>query len=135
MPLLEIELREGPDDATLADLLDRSARRFAELIEAPIERVRASLRVVPANHWLVAGGSEAEPYPLVRMEFMEGRSEALIREIIHEMSVTAADVLGVDIQRTRAYVTTFPPQYWAIGGIPASEVRAAEVAARAAAGG
>lgn len=133
MPLLQIDLREGVSEAKVTELVEKVPARYAELIESPIERVRATVNEVPATHWRVGGKSESQPYPLVRVELMKGRPPDLLRLIMTELSSLVAEILDIPVTRTRLLITEMEPAHWGIGGIPAAEVRANEVAARAAA--
>jgi 4-oxalocrotonate tautomerase len=55
--------------------------------------------------------------------------EALMREL----SELVAEILSIPVSSTRALLHEFEATHWAIGGVPASVARAAEVDARAAA--
>ena len=71
--------------------------------------------------------------PLVRVDIMEGRPPEMIEELHRKLAELVAETLDTPIERVRTYITQFPPEAWGIGGVPASEVRRAEVEARAAA--
>jgi 4-oxalocrotonate tautomerase len=57
----------------------------------------------------------------------------MIEELHRKLAELVAETLDTPIERVRTYITQFPPEAWGIGGVPASEVRRAEVEARAAA--
>jgi phenylpyruvate tautomerase PptA (4-oxalocrotonate tautomerase family) len=67
------------------------------------------------------------------MVLMEGRPTELLHQVMAEMSFVTARVLGGDPQRVRVHIDLTEPDRWAIGGVPASVARAAELAARKAA--
>ena len=71
--------------------------------------------------------------PLVRIDIMEGRSPEVIRELHERVAALVAEIIDTPVERIRTYITEIPPENWGIGGVPASEVRADEVAARKAA--
>jgi 4-oxalocrotonate tautomerase family enzyme len=133
MPLIQIDLMEGVPEGKITELVERVPARYAELIESPIQRIRAVVNEFPASHWRVGGQAEVEPYPLIRVELMRGRPRELLTEIMADLSNMVAEILGIPVSRTRFLIREMEPEHWGIGGVPAAEVRADEVAARAAA--
>ena len=74
MPVLELHLVDGdhaPDRH--ARLLELLSRRYAEVLESPLERVRAYLTLHPREHWAVGGSTHAEPAPYFTAIVLEGR--------------------------------------------------------------
>ena len=69
--------------------------------------------------------------PLIRMALMEGRPVDTLHSVMAEMTATVARVLGGDPQRIRVQIDHVHPDRWSIGGVPASQARAAELARRA----
>ena len=133
MPLIQIDLMEGHDDAVHRELLERCTALYADAVSAPIERFRSQVNVVAATQW-AAGGVVAPTRvsPLIRISLMAGRPPELLRELMADMSALVAEILDISIDDTRVLVTEIPPTHWGIGGVPANEVRANEIAARAA---
>jgi 4-oxalocrotonate tautomerase len=68
--------------------------------------------------------------PLVRIDILEGRPPEKIEELHRRVAELVSEILDAPIERVRTYITQFPPEAWGIGGVPASEARADEVAAR-----
>ena len=68
--------------------------------------------------------------PLVRIDIMEGRPPEMIEELHDRVAHLVAEVLETPIERVRTYITQFPPEAWGIGGVPASELRRAEIESR-----
>jgi 4-oxalocrotonate tautomerase len=68
--------------------------------------------------------------PLVRIDILEGRSPEQIRELHRRVAALVAEILDAPIERVRTHVTEIPPDNWGIGGVPAADARADEVAAR-----
>jgi 4-oxalocrotonate tautomerase family enzyme len=133
MPLIQIDLMEGYPEAAHQALIQRCTALYAEIVVAPIERFRASVNVFPAAQWGLGGvpGSE-KVSPLIQIHLMEGRPVELLHRLLREMSVLVAEILNIPVENTRVYLTEIPVTHWGIGGVPASEARAAEIAARAA---
>lgn len=67
--------------------------------------------------------------PLVRIDIMEGRPPEAIRQLHVRVAALVAEILETPVERVRTYVTQFPPDAWGIGGVPASDAGAGEVAA------
>jgi 4-oxalocrotonate tautomerase len=73
--------------------------------------------------------------PLVRIDMLEGRPPEKLGELHSRVSALIAEVLDTPIERVRTIITEIPPECWGIGGVPASQARADEIAARRAADG
>jgi 4-oxalocrotonate tautomerase family enzyme len=132
MPLIQIDLMEGHDDAVYRELIERCTALYADAVQAPVERFRAQINVVPAAQWGLGGVAAPERVsPLIRIALMEGRTPEVLRALMADMSALVAEILGIGIENTRVFMTEIPVTHWGIGGIPASEVRASEIAARA----
>lgn len=135
MPVLEFHLAEGQHpDAAVGALLRAASHRFAEVLQCPVDRVRAFVHLHRATH--VAWGSElasegAAPAPFFHFRLMEGRPLAHAQQLLADFTELAVTHLEVDRARVRGYVSMVSPQLWSIGGVPASQLRAAEIAARA----
>jgi 4-oxalocrotonate tautomerase family enzyme len=131
MPLIQIDVMQGLDEGQITALVELVPARYAELIEAPMARIRAIVNEVPASHWRVGGKAEPEPTPLIRIELMRGRPPELLNRIMTEISDLVAEILAIPVSRTRLLIREIEPELWAIGGVPATLARADEVAARA----
>jgi 4-oxalocrotonate tautomerase family enzyme len=133
MPLIQIDLMEGHQPEVHRELIERCTALYAATVEAPIERFRANVNVVPATQWGLGGVAGAELVsPLIRISLMAGRPPELLRTLMADMSALVASILAIPVAQTRVFLTEIPPAHWGIGGVPASEVRGAEIAARAA---
>jgi 4-oxalocrotonate tautomerase len=73
--------------------------------------------------------------PLVRIDMLEGRPPEKLGELHRRVSALVAEILDTPVERVRTIITEVPPEKWGIGGVPASEARADEIAARRAAAG
>ncbi len=134
MPLLQIDLMEGHSAETHRRLLEECTARFARIVDSPIERFRSFINLVPTSQWALGGVvGDAKVSPLIRIDLMEGRPQQVREALISELSQLTADILGIPLADTRVYISEIPPDRWGIAGVPASQVRASEVAARAAA--
>ena len=59
--------------------------------------------------------------PLINVQIMEGRPPEKVRELIHNLTITAQETLNAPKESIRVIVTEVPKTHWGIAGIPASE--------------
>lgn len=134
MPIVEYRIPAGhyPGEA-VTTLLEKSCDLFAEVLECPLDRVRALAHEVSPHATCVGGtmvseGGMAAPY--FTFFLLDGRPEAVRHRLLAGFTDLLVECLGVDRSVVRGAVTIVAPTNWAIGGTPASIVRADEVAAR-----
>lgn len=132
MPVLEVHLVEGMHTpAQHAELLRTMSRRYAEVLDSPLDRVRAYATFHRPEHWLV-GGEPGLPAPYFTAIVLRGRPAEQRRRLLGAFTDIVVDVLGVDRKVVRGRIIQVDPDDWAIGGVPASAARSAEITARAA---
>jgi phenylpyruvate tautomerase PptA (4-oxalocrotonate tautomerase family) len=132
MPILEVHLVEGRHTAAQhAELLTAMSARYAEVLESPVERVRAYVTLHRPEHWATGGvaGTEAPYFTAI---VLEGRPVEQRHRLLGAFTDILVDVLGADRKLVRGRVIQVPPDDWAIGGVPASAARRSEIASRAA---
>lgn len=137
MPVANIHVLAGHPQPVLKRLLREFSATFAQVIGAPADRLQVWITEVDPNLYAVAGEPADEvlqvkeramtEVPLIRMALMEGRSVELLHRVMAELSDVTARVLGGDPQRVRVQIDLIHPDRWAIGGVPASISRAAEI--------
>lgn len=139
MPILNIHLVEGQYSAAQCErLLLETSRYYADTLKSPIDRVRVFIELHPAGMAAVAGvpvrqsGARA---PYFHFLVLEGRSLEERHRLLSGFTDLVVEILEVDRALVRGGCWPISPENWAIAGVPASIQRAAEVAARAAAGG
>lgn len=135
MPILEYHLVENVyTDEQCEQLLVESSKLYAEVLKSPIDRVRVFIhlhkptmaatagvpisrggRSAPSFHFLVLQGRPMEE----RLALLTGFTDLLV------------NLLGAERSLVRGGCWPIPPEDWAIGGTPASAMRAAEVKVRA----
>ncbi len=143
MPVANIHVLAGHPRPVLKQLLREASAAFARAIEAPPDRLQVWITEIDPELYAVAGEPADEvlqrlpraqaEIPLIRMALMEGRSTEMLHRVMADLSEVVARVLGSDPKRVRVQIDHVHPDRWAIGGVPASRARAAELAARAAA--
>lgn len=135
MPILEYHLAEGRyTDEQIGDLLVASSQLYAKTLESPIERVRVFASFYRPQHVAVAGqllsrGGPAAPY--FHFLVLEGRPVEQCHRLIEGFTDLVVDILQAERGLVRGGCWPIPPQYWGIGGTPASLTRVLELAARA----
>jgi phenylpyruvate tautomerase PptA (4-oxalocrotonate tautomerase family) len=135
VPILEVHVVEGDHTpAEHARLLELLSRRYAEVLESPLERVRAYVTVHAREHWATAGATavapDSEPAPYFTAIVLEGRPVEQRHRLLAEFTDLIVEVLGVTRSRVRGRIVQVPPDDWAIGGVPSSAARREEIAAR-----
>lgn len=132
MPVIQIDLMEGHDDEVHRALIQRCTARYAEIVGGPVERFRSTVVTFPPSRWGLGGEPGAQRVsPLIRLTLLAGRPPEMLRRLVVEVSEVCADALGIDVADVRMLITEMAGTHWGIGGVPASEARAAELAARA----
>ena len=71
--------------------------------------------------------------PLIQITILEGRSLTQKHRLLREVTALVSEILESPKERVRVCIYEVNPDCWGIAGEPASVVRAAEIAARAAA--
>jgi 4-oxalocrotonate tautomerase family enzyme len=131
MPILEVHLIEGAHAAAQhTELLARMSARYAEVLDSPLERIRAYVTLHRPEHWATGGVAGVEA-PYFTAIVLEGRPAEQRRKLLAAFTDIIVDTLGVDRRAVRGRIIQVSPDDWAIGGVPAAAVRSAEIAARA----
>lgn len=131
MPILEVHLVEGRHTAAQhTELLAALSKRYAEVLDSPVERVRAYLTLHRPERW-AAGGVAGTEAPYFTAIVLEGRPVEQRHRLLGAFTDILVDVLGVERSLVRGRIIQVPPDDWAIGGVPASAARRSEIASRA----
>jgi len=141
MPIANIHVLAGHPRPVLKQLLREASAAFAAALDAPPDRLQVWITEVDPELYAIAGEPADEvlartprgdaEIPLIRMALMEGRPVEMLHRVMADMSAVVSRVLGGDPQRVRVQIDHVNPDRWAIGGVPASQARAAELARRA----
>lgn len=131
MPILEVHLVDGAHTpAQHSELLTSLSARYAEVLESPLDRIRAYLTLHRPEHW-ATGGEPGVPAPYFTAIVLRGRPAEQRARLLGAFTDILVDVLGVDRRVVRGRIIQVDPDDWSIGGVPASAARRAEIAARA----
>ena len=134
MPIAHFHLID-PTPEQQREVLVRGTQAYAEAFESPVDRIRIFIHTYAPTAAAVGGVPVAEgapPAPFFNCLAMGGRPIEQQQRAIVAMTDMLEEVLGVDRSIIRGLVTEVNPDTWGIAGEPASKVRAAEIAARAA---
>lgn len=121
----------GCTPAQRSRLLEEGSAIYAAALESPVERVRCY--VVPHLPEEVAVGGEvgASSAPYFTAVVLAGRSAGQRARLLGDLTALTAEVLDVPVGSVRGHIVQVDPEDWGIGGVPAAEVRVAEIKARA----
>lgn len=135
MPIVNFHLGEGLSSAEQEErLLFEACRLYAEVLKAPVERVRALITLHRPDHMLVAGDLTARNglhAPYFDFIVLEGRPIEERHRLLSGFTDVLVETLGVRRDLVRGSCRRVEPFDWAIGGEPASVLRKDEVEARA----
>ena len=129
MPVVFFTIPEGMIDETASErLLQPASEFFAEILESPVERIRAFTQTLPAHH-CASGGVVPGTSPFFEFMVLEGRSLAQRQELMKQFAEILADETGIPLSQVRGMCRRVPAEEWCIAGKPASEARPAHVSA------
>ena len=135
MPIMEIHLAEDAyEDEQLERLTVECSKLYAKVLQSPIERVRVFIHEHRPCAMAVGGvpvSQGGKPAPYFQFIVLEGRPLEQKHALLTGFTDLIENILGVQRGLIRGGCWPIPPEDWAIGGMPASVKRAAEVAARA----
>lgn len=135
MPILEYHLAEGLySDTQVAQLLETSSRRYADILASPIERVRVFAKFYKPQHVAVGGkllSAQGSPAPYFEFLVLDGRPLDECHRLLAGFTDLVVEILKAERGLVRGGCWPIPSQYWSIAGLPASLTRAAEITARA----
>ncbi|MDK2778258.1 MAG: 4-oxalocrotonate tautomerase [Pseudomonadota bacterium] len=103
---------------------------LARILDAPPERVRASVTALP--DWAVCAGQSAAAAPFYQFYVLQDRPAEQVAALHQAFTGLLVTVCGAERGLIRGVCLRIAPDDWAIAGLPASEIRRAELAARGA---
>ena len=141
MPVAQLFLvTSAYPEQSITDLLQAASSFYAaalypEMPVPPIERVRIFITAVDPVHWATGGVPVSEggiPAPYFTCIAMKGRPVERINAMMAGFTDLIVRHLGCDKAVVRGRLIEIEPEHWFISGSPASQTRAAEIAARTA---
>jgi len=135
MPIANFHLVEGKSTPEQNErLLKEACRLYAEVLGAPMDRVRAFITLHRADQFAVAGDLASNNNlhaPFFDFIVLEGRSLEQRHRLHAGFTDLIVDILGVPRELVRGGCRRVEPEDWSIGGKPAAQLREAEIRARA----
>lgn len=132
MPVAHFHLVDGSFSADQGQrLLTEASRLYADILNAPIDRIRAFIVRYGAMDVAVSGAFYASSSPYFTAIVLAGRPASQRQELLARFTDLVVDVLDVDRRGVRGRIVEVQPENWAIGGTPAAVARADEISARA----
>ena len=115
-------------------MIEQATQIYAEVLDSPVDRIRVFVdlhapNLIGVGGKLVSKGGKNAPF----FEFivMKGRSLEQRQAIAEQFTNILAVTLKVDKADIRGNCYTVEPENWSIAGSLASEIRKAEIEARA----
>jgi len=135
MPVANFHLIDTPANrAGVKPLLEGACALYAEVLGAPLERIRCFV-TFHAPETFLAGGElcslNGQNAPFFDFIVLDGRPLEHRHRLLAGFTELLVKVLGVERDLVRGCCRRVPPEDWAIGGVPASEKRKDEIEARA----
>ncbi|AIL59836.1 MULTISPECIES: tautomerase family protein [Pseudomonas] len=136
MPVVNFHLVQGHCSAEQkVQLLKAASQLYSQVLESPIERVRAFVTLHAADECAVAGdvvSANGLHAPYFDFIVLEGRPLDERRQLMSGFTNLLVDILEVERRLVRGRCTRVEPQDWSIGGLGADALREQEISARAA---
>jgi len=118
MPFVTVDHLAGVDPEVRRRLQQRVAQTVVDTLGVPPENVRVFTRAFSLEDVYRGDGEVAGALPMIRVEFMTGRSLELKRTLMIALARTVAEILGVDVAQIRTLIYENPPQHFAFGENP-----------------
>ena len=138
MPIVKFHLADKDiSDGQIESVIEQATQIYAEVLDSPVDRIRVFVdlhapNLIGVGGKLVSKGGKNAPF----FEFivMKGRSLEQRQAIAEQFTNILAVTLKVDKADIRGNCYTVEPENSSIAGSLASEIRKAEIEARAQAG-
>lgn len=140
MPTAIINILKGHDRQKLKQIIRETTDAMHKVLSAPKERLMIWINEIDQDLWGLAGNPASDisdfetrkslEIPFVQMTLMKGRPLEQFHKIMDEISEIIARNLGINKSQVRVHIANAEPELWAIGGVPASILRAKELEAR-----
>jgi 4-oxalocrotonate tautomerase len=137
MPVMQIHItRDSHASSQIEELLVRCSQHFADVLECPVDRIRVYMIEHAPNRCCIGGKLASDSgmqAPYFSFVLMQGRSNEVKTRLMTGFTDLIEEILSVPRSVIRGGIVPVAPEDWCIAGQPASQVRQAEIQARAAA--
>ena len=135
MPIVKFHLVDKDiSDEQIEAVVEKATAIYADVLDSPIDRIRVFIELFAPNLVGVGGklvSKGGKNAPFFEFIMMKGRSLEQRSAIAEQFTAMLADVLEVNRADIRGNCYTVEPENWSIAGSLASEIRKAEIDARA----
>jgi len=135
MPVANFHLIDIPANrAQVKPLLKGACALYAEVLGAPLDSIRTFVTFHDPDTFLAGGelcSENGQNAPFFDFIVLDGRPLDQRHRLLAGFTDLLVELLGCDRDLIRGCCRRVPPEDWAIGGVPASEKRKAEIEARA----
>ena len=121
MPFVSIDYFAGISPETRRTLQERLTGAVVESLGAPAGSVRVFTRAVDPADVYCGDGEHAVGLPVIRVEFLEGRTYEQQKAMMKLLARSAAGVLGIPADQVRTIVRPHSKALWARGEQPVQE--------------
>ena len=126
-------LHSEKTESQVPELLIKATKFAADTLNSPIERIRAGVVYFEQGHWYAGGkpvNADGDQIPFFEMYALEGRPKEQRQALLSGLTDIIAETLDIEKKVIRGCIKRIHSEDWGIGGTPASELRAREIAAR-----
>lgn len=116
MPFVSVDHFAGLDDSSRRRLQVRMAEVVIEAFQVPAASVRVFTRAVDPADVYTADGDTESGLPVIRVEFLPGRTLDKKRALARGLAHAAAEILHVPVGRIRTILFEKEREDWARGG-------------------
>ena len=135
MPIVKFHLADKDiSEGQIESVIEQATQIYAEVLDSPVDRIRVFVdlhapNLIGVGGKLVSKGGKNAPF--FEFSVMKGRSLEQRQAIAEQFTDMLAVTLKVDKADIRGNCYTVEPENWSIAGSLASEIRKAEIEARA----
>ncbi len=123
MPFVSVDHAAGLSDSDRLELQKRMAEVVMKEFNAPPANVRIYTRAFDPVAVYVADGDHESGLPLIRVEYLPGRTQEMKRALVRGLARVAAEVLQVPVDRVRTILYEKEQTDWARGDIMVADAR------------
>lgn len=132
MPIVHFHLAEGQATPEQEEqLLVEASKLYAEILQSPIERIRAFLHCYPPTRCAVGGELVSRTgrfAPYFEFLVLEGRPLEQRQRLLSGFTDLLVIIVGADRAFVRGQCKRVLPEEWSIGGKSAAEQRKDDIA-------
>lgn len=132
MPIVHFHLVDGQATKEQeAALLIAASELYADVLQCPMDRVRAFIQTFAPSRCAVAGklvADDGTPAPYFEFLALEGRPLDQRQTLLAGFTDLLVKIIGAERASIRGHCQRVLPEEWAIGGTPASIVRKEHIA-------